>query len=112
MRFLRVLVIAFVVLAAALFAAAFSIRWYASTQIVPALAELYGGRVEAERTSVGWTRVDLQGVSFYEADGQTVLARVGQMSMDLTLLDLLRGKSIPEHLRLEQSELHLRFDAN
>src|SRR5947209_14679995 len=112
MKRFRLVAITLLVIAVAAVAAAFGVRWYASTQVVPALAQQYGGKVEADSASAGWTQVTLTGVRFYEADGQSVAANVGHMTMDLSLLDLVRGKTVPEHLRVERPEVHLRFDEN
>ena len=65
-----------------LFLAAEAVRWYASTKIVPGLAQQYGGKVEADAARVGWTDVTLRGVRLYEPDGKHVLASIASMRLD------------------------------
>src|SRR4051794_38000931 len=94
-----------------LFLAAEAVRWYASTQIVSALAQQYGGKVEADASGAGWTDVTLHGVRLYEADGKHVLASIAYMRLDLTLWDLIRGRTVPNNLVVQRPQINLRFDA-
>jgi hypothetical protein len=86
------------------------VRRYASTQLVGGLAELYQGKVEADFARAGWRQATLEGVRFFDADGQHVLLTVERLRMGLTLWELVAGKTTPEDLELDGPQVTLRFD--
>ena len=94
----------------ALLLAAEGVRRYASTQLLGRLAESYGGHVEADRARAGWTSARLYGLRFYEADEQHVLLELDELQTDLTLWDLVIGRTTPDQMVLVRPELNLRFD--
>jgi uncharacterized protein involved in outer membrane biogenesis len=86
------------------------VRRYAASQIVPRLAEMYGGRVEADGASVGLSTSTLHNLRLYDADGELVLLNGGNVDLGLSLWDLAAGRTTPRRLALHQVELNLRFD--
>jgi translocation and assembly module TamB len=105
----------FVVVSAASLAALFlavtvGLPFVASTQLIPGIAKQYGGRVEAGHAHAGWKKVTLDRLRIFEADGEHILAEIGHLELDLTLWDLVRGRTTPHHVSVVAPHITLRFD--
>jgi hypothetical protein len=110
MKQYRRVLFAVVVLSVLGLAAVEGVRRYASTQLVGGLAELYQGKVEADFARAGWRDATLEGVRFFDADGQHVVLTVERLRMGLTLWELVAGKTTPEYLELDSPRVTVRFD--
>jgi hypothetical protein len=79
------------------------------------LSALYGGPVELEHASIGFSSSVIQGVKLFEAGtslADAPWASVAEVNADVSVLNLLAGQVLPKQLNLGQATVVLRFDAD
>jgi translocation and assembly module TamB len=113
-RALRIILIVLLVLGVA----AFALRVYLrssnlASRVASQLAAVYGGPVAVEAVEVGLRGSSLQGLKLFE-EGDTSSSRpwltAADIETDYSLWSYLKGKSLPEKLKITGAAVTLRFD--
>jgi hypothetical protein len=112
-RFLRVLLVAVVVLVLLGVAARYYLSsGYIASQVASRLESMLGGQVQVASADVGWSGSTANGVEFYEKEksvSQKPWLTVKSVTTDVTLLGALTGTTTPNHVTLSGASVTLRF---
>jgi translocation and assembly module TamB len=87
---------------------------YVADQVAERLSAVYGGSLEVGQADIGLQGSALRGLKLYEADrepSQAPWIAVEDVRADVSLWDLLGGKTEPHELTLSGADIILRFDA-
>jgi hypothetical protein len=117
-RFLLISLLVVVVLVAG---AALYVRHYlhsprVAQEVATRLEALYGGPVRVESVEVGLGGSTVNGFELFEpgtdSDRGPPWLKVGSLSTDISLWDIVRGQALPKHVTITAARVILRFDAD
>lgn len=115
----RFVVIALVVVLVLIGSGAMLVRYFTRSarvagEVTTRLEAIYGGPVRVEGVDVGLSGSTVSGFELFEegsdVDGSVPWLKVGSLSVDVSLWDLIRGNAMPTKVAVKPATILLRFD--
>jgi uncharacterized protein involved in outer membrane biogenesis len=89
---------------------------HVASQVATRLEAMYGGPVRVESVDVGIESSSVSGFELFEpgsdAESSTPWLKVGALTTDVSLWNLLKGQAQPTQIKLSTAKVLLRFDAD
>src|SRR5260370_42521522 len=115
----RFVLIALVVVVVIVGSGALLVRFYTRSsrvagEVTTRLEAIYGGPVRVEGVDIGLSGSTVSGFELFE-EGSDVAGgvpwlKVGSLSVDVSLWDLIRGQAMPTQVAVKPATILLRFD--